>query len=153
MRKMIYALIAVIALPCLLLGALSCAAKRPAIGLVDGKLRSCPSSPNCVSSESDSPASRVEPLAFEGDAKVAWTALAATIKQMDGSIQESRDYYLWATFTTKVFRFKDDLECRLDADNQVIHVRSGSRVGHSDLGVNRRRIETLREEFGRRLRD
>ena len=50
-----------------------------------------------------------------------------------------------------MFRFVDDLECRLDAENRVIHVRSASRVGYSDLGVNRKRVERLRARFGQEV--
>lgn len=148
---MIYALIAVIVLPCLMLGALSCAAKRPTLGIVDGKLRPCPGSPNCVLSDGGDGAARIDPLTFQGDPEAAWQALKASVEEMGGTLREARDDYLWATFTTRLFRFTDDLECRLDTANGVIHVRSGSRVGHSDFGVNGRRVEALRAEFDPRL--
>lgn len=57
--------------------------------------------------------------------------------------------YLWATFSTRIFRFIDDLELRLDEENGVMHVRSSSRVGYSDMGANRRRVEDLRLRFGK----
>jgi uncharacterized protein (DUF1499 family) len=66
---------------------------------------------------------------------------------MGGKIMHEDDYYLWATFSTKIFRFVDDLELRMDENNGVIHIRSGSRVGYSDMGANRRRIENFRIRF------
>ncbi len=126
---------------------LSCASNPPKAQLVDGRLRTCPDSPNCVSSESDRASSRVEPLTFQGPPGKAWNDLKETIREMGGRIQEDRDGYLWATFTSRVFRFVDDVEFRMVSANGMIHVRSASRVGYSDLGVNRRRVEKLRTLF------
>lgn len=130
-----------------LLTILSCASNPPKEQLVDGKLRACPSSPNCVSSESDNPSSRIEPLTFKGPPERAWGDLKETIRKMGGKIQEEHDGYLWATFTTRLFRFVDDVEFRMVSTDGMIHVRSASRVGYSDLGVNRRRVEKLRTLF------
>ncbi len=60
---------------------------------------------------------------------------------------QSSDTYLWATYTSRIFRFVDDMEFRLLPEKKTIHVRSGSRVGHSDLGVNRKNVERLRKQF------
>jgi uncharacterized protein (DUF1499 family) len=57
--------------------------------------------------------------------------------------------HLQAEFRTRIFRFVDDVEFRMDASNQVIHVRSGSRIGYSDLGTNRRRVDSIRDAFAR----
>ena len=64
-----------------------------------------------------------------------------SIKEMGGSIQAENDNYLAATFTSSIFRFVDDLEIRFDADRIMIHMRSASRVGYSDRGINKKRIE------------
>lgn len=133
-----------------LLTFLSCASNPPKVQLVDGKLRACPKSPNCVSSEGDSTSPRIEPLAFQGLPEKAWGDLKETIRGMGGKIQEEHDGYLWATFTTKLFRFVDDVEFRMVSSDGIIHVRSGSRVGYSDLGVNRRRVEKLRTLFNQK---
>lgn len=130
-----------------LLTVLSCASNPPKVQLVDGRLRACPKSPNCVSSESDSASSRIEPLAFQCRPEKAWGDLKETIRQMGGKIQEEHNGYLWATFTSKLFRFVDDVEFRMVSSDGIIHVRSGSRVGCSDLGVNRRRVDKLRTLF------
>jgi len=66
---------------------------------------------------------------------------------MGGKIVLEDGSYLWATFSTRIFRFIDDLELRMDEESDVIHVRSSSRVGYSDLGANRRRVEDLRLRF------
>ena len=133
-----------------LLTIISCASSPPKVELVAGKLRPCPSSPNCVSSESDRPSSRVEPLTFKGSPEKVWGDLKETVGEMGGKIQEEHDGYLWATFTSRVFRFVDDVEFRMVPSDGIIHVRSGSRVGYSDLGVNRKRVEKLRAVFSQK---
>ena len=126
---------------------LSCASQPPRAELADGRLRPCPSSPNCVSSEGDGASSRIEPLTFKGPPEKAWADLKEMLRQMGGTTQKEQDGYLWATFTTRIFRFVDDVEFRLVPGDGLIHVRSGSRVGYSDFGVNRRRVERLRAMF------
>jgi len=66
---------------------------------------------------------------------------------MGGKIEEEHDGYLWAIFTSRVFRFVDDVEFRMVSTDGMIHMRSGSRKGYSDLGVTRRRVEKLRTLF------
>jgi uncharacterized protein (DUF1499 family) len=77
----------------------------------------------------------------------AWKRLREAIQTLGGTIEEERDGYLRAIVTSRVFRFVDDLECRMVVAVGVIHVRSASRVGYWDLGVNRKRVEALREMF------
>jgi uncharacterized protein (DUF1499 family) len=129
------------------LAVLSCASNPPKVQLVDGRLRACPKSPNCVSSEGDVTSSHVEPLTFQGPPEKAWSDLKETVREVGGKIQQEHDGYLWATFTSRFFRFVDDVEFRMVSSDRIIHVRSGSRVGYSDLGVNRRRVEKLRILF------
>jgi len=133
---------------CLFFIYLSITAKTPPSGLVDGRLRPCPDTPNCVSSEARTPLShRVEPLAFDGSPPRAWGQLKKTLLAMGGRIVEEQEDYLHATFVSRIFRFVDDMEFRLLKPENIIHLRSASRVGHSDLGVNRERVERLREMF------
>ena len=102
----------------------------------------CPVTPNCVSSQ----AGDVEPFRFSGPAGEAWQRLIGAVESLKRSrIVEQSDQYLHAEITSRVFRFVDDLHCLLLPDQQLIHVRSASRIGFSDLGVNRRRVEALRE--------
>ncbi|OEU73436.1 MAG: hypothetical protein BA874_07210 [Desulfuromonadales bacterium C00003068] len=120
--------------------------KQP-MGLINGQLAPCPNSPNCVSSEMSTSTAYIEPLAVKIEPEAAWLCLKRSIEGLGGTIKMAEDHYLWATFKTKVFRFVDDVELRLDADSKLIHVRSASRVGYSDLGVNQKRVELLREKF------
>ncbi|WP_152054343.1 DUF1499 domain-containing protein [Tautonia marina] len=124
--------------------------KSPAnLGVEDGRLAGCPDSPNCVSSQSDDPEHRVEPLPLRGSASEALGRLKSVLEAMPRTrIVDERNGYLHAEATSLVFGFIDDLEFLVDEDEQVIHVRSASRVGHSDLGVNRDRVERIREAYG-----
>ena len=122
--------------------------------LVNGKLRPCPGTPNCVSSESDDPISRIAPLPFSGSPEQAWSTLKLVVREQGGTVHDEGKEYLWSTFTVPVFGFIDDVEFRLSTTNAtegVIHVRSASRLGISDLGVNRGRVEQLRTAFDKAL--
>ena len=125
--------------------------KPPPLGLVAGKLRGCPASPNCVCSEQNAskPGSHtIPPIALtEASPDLAWASLKQAISANGGALTMSSDHYLHATFTSRLFHFVDDVEARLDANHQVIHLRSASRVGRSDFGVNRKRIEAIRENY------
>jgi uncharacterized protein (DUF1499 family) len=77
----------------------------------------------------------------------AWQRVRSILKEQGGRIEEETTGYLRATFTTRVFRFVDDLELRIDERNGLIQVRSASRVGFSDMGLNRKRVENLRAAF------
>jgi len=118
--------------------------QSPPLGLVAGHLRPCPTSPNCVSSEAaeNDAEHYIKPLPIR-DGK-SWATMVAAIENLGGHIVVNDDQYLHATFTSALFRYVDDVEARLDVSERVIHLRSASRVGHSDLGVNRRRLESLR---------
>jgi uncharacterized protein (DUF1499 family) len=118
-------------------------------GLVEGRLKPCPDTPNCVSSELVSDAEHyIEPLVYSaGEAERVMPRLKKIIVEMGGSIQVEKTDYLAATFTSSVFRFVDDLELRIDADQKIIHLRSASRVGHGDGGVNRKRVELVKKSF------
>jgi uncharacterized protein (DUF1499 family) len=129
---------------------LSHTSKTPDVQLVDGHLRPCPETPNCVSSESVAPLSRIEPLRFKGAPQAAWADLESSIRDLGGTVVEQREGFLRATFTSRVFRFVDDVEFRMVAEEGVIHLRSASRVGRSDMGVNRERVERLRALFQQR---
>jgi uncharacterized protein (DUF1499 family) len=114
-------------------------------GLVSGKLRRCPGTPNCVVSEYRGEASTTEPFAFSGAPGAAWENAKTSVTSLGGRIEKDTGDYLWATFRSRVWRFVDDVELRLDAGGKAIHVRSASRVGKGDLGVNRKRVERLRD--------
>ena len=122
------------------------------VGVVGGKLKVCPDSPNCVCSEaySDSdPAHHIPPIKIgTGDMQLPWNLLKQSIIDQGGAIVSEHENYLHAEFTSPIFRFVDDLEMRADQQNGVIHLRSASRVGRSDLGANRKRVEAIWTSFG-----
>lgn len=114
------------------------------LGVSDGKLAPCPSSPNCVSSQAEDPGHRVDPLPFEGEATAALQRVRVVLEGWPRTtIVESSAGYIRAECRTRLMRYIDDLELLVDEANRVIHVRSASRVGHSDFGANRRRVEAL----------
>lgn len=123
-----------------LLGAES---RRPRAIAVEDRLAPCPRSPNCVSSRETRPAFRVEPLAAP-EAPLAAARRAIERLPRARIVEEETGTYLRAECRSFLFGFVDDLELALDSDAGVLEVRSASRVGHSDLGANRRRVEELR---------
>ncbi len=134
------------------LGACMSPAKTAAAGLVDGALAACPSSPNCVCSAVSVDATHaIEPFALDGNAADAIDALTTIIASMPRTrVVTASDSYLHAEFTSRILRFVDDVEFHVDPAHAVIHVRSASRVGHSDLGANRARVERLRDAWSNR---
>jgi uncharacterized protein (DUF1499 family) len=129
-------------------------ARRPTnLGAVDGWLAPCPDTPNCVSSQAADDAHRIDPLAYDGSAAEAMTRLRAVLAALPRTrVVTATDSYLRAECRSLVFRFVDDLEFLLDGRGKVIHFRSASRAGRSDLGVNRRRLEAIRRAFRARGR-
>lgn len=124
-----------------------------ASGLVGSRLSQCPDKPNCVCSEFEADVDHfIEPLAISSDAAADVVArLKAIIGEMGGKVQRQSDDYLAATFSSAIFRFVDDLEIRIDRETSLIHLRSASRVGHGDGGVNRQRIEQLKKSYRAKL--
>lgn len=134
--------------------AASCAASRlapPVRSSTPGlPLPQCPSSPNCVCSEDLDPEHRIPPLPFTGSPPEAMERLRRIVEALPRTtVVSAGTNHLQVEFRTRLFRFVDDVEFRMDAPNQVIHVRSGSRIGYSDLGTNRRRVNSLRDAFAR----
>ncbi|MBW4481714.1 MAG: DUF1499 domain-containing protein [Tildeniella torsiva UHER 1998/13D] len=124
------------------------AGQRPTtLGVKDGKLSPCPDSPNCVVSQGDADAEHaIAPLPYSGDPAQAMALLEAVITAMPRTaIIEKTDRYLYAEFTSKLMGFVDDVEFYLDPATPEIQVRSASRLGKSDLGANRQRIEAIRQ--------
>jgi uncharacterized protein (DUF1499 family) len=125
------------------------AGRPPAtLGVRDGALARCPASPNCVSSQASDDAHAVAPFAYADDPRAALGRLAGIISTRPGARIVTREPdYLHAEFESKLMGFVDDLELRVDPAARVIHVRSASRLGHRDFGVNRARVESLRAAF------
>ncbi len=118
------------------------------LGIKDGLLAACPDSPNCVSSQAQDASHHTAAMTYVGSRKDALTKLKQIIDVMENTdiVTETEDY-LHAEFTSKLMGFVDDLECYLPAEKSLIHLRSASRLGQSDLGANRARIEDLRQRF------
>jgi len=127
----------------------ACAGERPTdLGVRGGLLIPCPASPNCVSSQADAARHRIAPLTFRGDPAAAFARLQRVLTLRDDTtVVETTAEYLRVEFRTRLFT--DDGEFLLDRRQGVIHVRSASRLGYSDLGKNRRRLEEIRAAFTR----
>lgn len=126
--------------------AAGCGGRMPK-ALVDasGRLAPCPDSPNCVSSEATDEVHAIAAYRIRGDAAAAWQALASHLAELPRvEVVTDEGGYLQAVFTTRLMRYRDDVEFALDAAAGVIRVRSASRVGYGDMGVNRERIESIR---------
>lgn len=135
----------------LFLGA-GCGGRMPEdLGVEGGALRACPPKPNCVSSFAQDEGHAIEALAITGDERAAWAALRDVVAQTEGAgLETETDGYMHAVYTSKLMRYRDDVEFLLDASAGKIDVRSASRVGFGDMGVNRDRIEALRAALAER---
>lgn len=112
------------------------------------RLPGCPDRPNCVSSESLDAEHRIEPFVIKGDPLPVWKEIRRIISDLPRTvIVEATDRYLHAESKSRIFGFIDDLELQLDLATGAVCVRSASRVGYSDMGVNRRRVEELRDRL------
>ncbi|WP_413172334.1 DUF1499 domain-containing protein [Anabaena azotica] len=120
------------------------------LGVRDGRLAPCPPSPNCVSSQASDSIHQIAPLSFTSTSEQALSKLKSIIQSLPRTkiITETEDY-LYAEFKTALMGFVDDVEFYLDSNAKLIHVRSASRLGYGDLGVNRQRIETIRALFNK----
>jgi uncharacterized protein (DUF1499 family) len=124
-------------------------AKRPDdLGVKQGQLKACPDSPNCVSSQAEDAEHAMEAISFEGSGETALQVLRNVINgQPRAKIVTDENGYIHAEFKSFIFRFVDDVELVIDENAGLIQFRSASRVGHSDMGANRSRMERLRSAF------
>ncbi len=125
---------------------LSCSGKRPStLGVSDSKLAPCPASPNCCSSDDLDSDHTIPPFKLKQPAAEVWRAVLELVMNLPKTrITEETSDYLHAECRSRVFGFVDDLEFHLRPSSGIIAVRSAARLGYSDFGVNRRRIESLR---------
>ena len=121
--------------------------------LVYGSLAPCPDKPNCVCSEfGEDPAHYIAPLDYSGvPSEKAMGKLLQIIEELGGEVVVANKEYMAATFSSSLFGFVDDVEFRLEPSQKRIQIRSASRVGHSDLGVNRKRVETMTRSYHKKL--
>ncbi len=148
-RGIVGLIITLLVLPILSLALLSMTGRRPSnLGVRDGKLAPCPTSPNCVSTQADDDQHRIEPMSTSLSAEDSLRCLKQVLTEMPRvTIITERPDYLHAEFRSALFRFVDDVEFFITPNEQRIHFRSASRVGHGDLGVNRNRMELIRQRF------
>ena len=119
------------------------------LGIIDGRLADCPTSPNCVSTQAADAEHRMDPIPFDGSPDEMMQRINRVLTGMtQAKIIVIERNYLHAEFRSALFRFVDDVEFRIDPESQLVHFRSASRLGHSDHGVNRRRMEEIREALG-----
>ena len=118
--------------------------RRPTnLGVKDGRLAPCRSTPNCVSSQASTADAEhyIAPIAFRGSMQ----ALRSAVESMDrATVISAEGNYLYAEYRTPLLRYVDDLELYYDEAAGLVHVRSASRLGRRDFGVNRKRVEALR---------
>lgn len=136
-------------------GATVFSGKRPAnLGVKEGRLASCGRRLNCVSSLAapDDAQRYVAPIAFKGDAAEAIAAARRAVETLRRStVVRHEGNYLHAEFRSKLMGFVDDVEFVYDEARGVLHVRSASRLGRRDYGVNRKRVEALRSRIEGRV--
>jgi uncharacterized protein (DUF1499 family) len=125
--------------------------RPPKVGLdSEGRLLPCPNKPNCVSSQAaaDDRVHLTRPFPYAGTRQETQGKLRAAIGKVPRLAWVTQDERYWhLTATSRLFRFVDDVEFAFDDVEKVVHVRSASRVGHSDLGVNRKRVRALRAAY------
>lgn len=129
----------------------ACSATPVKQGVVDGALGRCGDKPNCVSSLDRRDDYFITPLRYTKQKAQGLSILQNHLQRQDNvDIHEMSDNYIWAVYTTPLMRFDDDVEFHFSAPG-IIQVRSASRVGYSDLGANRKRIEKLRQDLQSKL--
>ena len=125
---------------------ISCAAPMPDnLGVRGDKLSPCSKKPNCVSSYENDKKHDIAPLPGGDNPTAELKRAGEIIRTMKGAtVITETDTYIHSQYRSSLFGFIDDLELLVDKEEKVIHVRSASRVGYSDLGANRTRVEALR---------
>lgn len=117
----------------------------PTLGVTEGKLAPCPESPNCVSTQADSQPHRMEAVSWPDDRGEALAKIKEVVSDnfARAKLVDQSPSYLRYEFRSLIFRFVDDVEFYIDQNASLIHFRSASRVGHSDLGANKSRMQKI----------
>ncbi|MBC2851556.1 DUF1499 domain-containing protein [Cetobacterium sp. 8H] len=114
----------------------------------DMKFSSCPNTPNCVISDIEDKDHYIEPLSFkEQSLESINKKLVEVLKGLGGEVVENKGDYVKANFKSKFFKFEDIAEFNIDLSNKKIYVRSAAQTGWYDFGVNRKRMEKIREKL------
>ena len=121
--------------------------KKP-IGIIDGKFYPCPNSPNCVSTFATNKQHKIDPIVYTGSLSEAKEKILKIVSSLKRSkVIANENNYIHVEFRTAIFRFVDDVEFLFDDSEKIIHFRSRARLGYSDMGVNKKRMETISEMF------
>jgi uncharacterized protein (DUF1499 family) len=126
-----------------------CIAPRPKnLGIKDNSLAPCPRSPNCVATQSPDSMHAMPCLTYTGSQDSAMDRLVRVVTSMKRTkIITQTGSYLYVQFTTALMRYVDDVEFRFDDAKKTIDFRSASRIGYSDMGVNRKRMSDVTQRF------
>lgn len=147
----VLAVLAVAACYPLALAVIALASPQPAY-VGQGQLASCPPTPNCVSSLTADENAYIEPLTYNGPAELAQSVLVLTLEELPRTlVVQAEDGYVRAESRSPTLRFIDDMEFVFVPEDGIIHVRAAARLGNSDLGMNRARVEALRARFNAQL--
>lgn len=118
------------------------------LGINNGQFSPMPKSPNAVSSQTTEPDKQVNPLPMIGNKLETKKKIIACLETLGkNSIKTSSQDYIHSVFVSALLRFKDDVELYIDDENELVHFRSASRVGYSDLGANRKRYQAFRKQY------
>ncbi len=121
------------------------AGKTPELGFQDDQLLPCPSKPNCVVSQGADRDHTIAPIAYTSSREKARKLLTKVLGVVPRTeITTQQENYIRVRSTSRIVGFVDDTEFYLPEDEPVIHIRAAARLGESDLGVNRRRLEQIR---------
>ena len=121
---------------------------KEAPSLINNQLSKCPDTKNCCNTEFNEQSSHyVRPIKIVSKTKNPISTLKTIIRNMNGDVKIENENYLSAIFSSSIFGFIDDLEIRIDRENNLIHLRSASRVGRNDLGVNKKRILLIKKQY------
>lgn len=108
------------------------------------QLKKCPESPNCVSTQTQQKSKKMDPISFALDPKEVKKVIKNVVESLPRTkLQSESTHYLHYTFKSKIFGFTDDVEFVLDPEHKLIHFRSASRTGYSDMGVNKERMTEI----------
>lgn len=118
------------------------------LGVNNSELAPMPSSPNAVSTQTDDEDKKVEPFEFKGDLENSKKVIIDVLDKIDKvKIVKNEEDYIYSVFETKTMKYKDDVEFYFDKENKLIHFRSASRIGYSDMGLNKERYEKIRKMY------
>ena len=113
---------------------------------MNDQLKPCPESPNCVSTQTLQKSKKMAPIPFKLSPKEVIKVIQSVVESLPNThLEKESSTYLHYTFKSKIFRFTDDVEFLIDAEQKLIHFRSASRTGYSDMGVNKKRMTEIKK--------